>query len=683
MGDQPNNDHDGKQTKCSDCNKLAKSPIVGHFKCAAHRACTSRHEWQPFECEVCLFFKHNVSRQPAEEKNSSINELVRMLRDTSAELSCSKTVWKYEDILYSFLDLERPESNTIQSEMREEENPEESGEASGTEPDTEHQLNKNGDKLPSTNELLYEMMGSIKELTGRLRSKEPNTKSRKMKSKRRSRRSRRSPSLHADDDSTSEESEESSTKSGRRKQKTKAHSRKRPRSPSPVSDESSDNDTSENPSDTDPHSNSSDSSHSPHKRPQPRSKRGRRKDCFNEGSTIYFYTRDYKVVSNKVWFNGELCDVKWHRSVNAFSLINTTVKDEVPFMSATQAHESLVSFFKATQDPDEKPELDRKSYQKHFDDNSGLARALRLIVQGTSDALHHLHADDIEAFWKTFSNTEFKPSSMVNFSSGWTLTGDNYLEWAKFKKLDTFPFSKEVRLGFTPHVPSRFLEAECKARAQLVDSISGLSMLDSLAKEFKDNAAAHSAVEAISKHYSSLLGNTVLRWLAAKADIRIIVLQGSQCADAVDLLQSNMWEPTIFAKDAVRNLKENNIPRMHMADRLEVKEATSKFYHRCPAKVNPDNLKRKTKPQRKDIQFFRRKHSPIRYSDRTQDTSKFNLKFKQLQDKANNWGSQNQKTGITSQNRKNKNKSWNKLKQSAKGQSNKSGAFKRKRNAQQ
>ena len=683
MGDQPNNDHDGKQKKCRDCNKFAKDPIVGHFKCAAHRACTSRHEWQPYECDMCLFFKHNVSRQPAEEKNSSIDELAHMLQDTSVQLSCSETTWEYEDILYSFLDLERPESNPSQSKKREEENPKNSGEASGTEHNTEQHLNKNGDKLPSTNDMLYKMMGGIQELVDRLPPKECNTKSKKMKSKRRSRRSRRSPSLRADDDSTSEESEESSTNSRRRKQKTNAHSRKRPRSPSPVSDESSDKDTSEYPSDTDPHSNSSDSSRSPHNRPQPRSKRRGRKEFFNEGSTIYFYTGDYKVVANKVWFNGELRDVKWHRSVNAFSLINTTVKDEVPFMSATQAHESLVSFFKATQDPAEKPGLDRKSYQRHFDDNSGLARALRLIVQGTSDALHHLHADDIEAFWKTFSNTEFKPSSMVNFSSGWTLTGDNYLEWAKFKKLDPFPFSKEVRLGFTPYVPGRFLEAECKARAQLVDSITGLSMLDSLAKEFKDNAAAHSAVEAISKHYSSLLGDTVLRWLAAKADIRIIVLQGSQCADAIDLLQSSMWEPTIFAADAVKSLKENNIPRMLMADRLEVKEATNKFYQRCPAKVNPDKLKRKTKPQKKDIQFFRRKHSPIRYGDRTQDTSKFNLKFRQLQDKANNWGSQNQTTGNAPQNRKNKNKSWNKPKQSAKGQSGNSGAFKRKRNAQQ
>ena len=357
-------------------------------------------------------------------------------------------------------------------------------------------------------------------------------------------------------------------------------------------------------------------------------------------------------------------------------------KNEVPYMPATQAHESLVSFFKATQDPAEKPGLERKSYQRHFDDNSGLARALRLIVQGTSDAMHHLHTEEFESFWKTFSNAEFKPSSMVNFSSGWTITGDNYLEWAKFKKLDPLPFSKEVRLGFTPYIPGRFLEAECKARAQVVDSISGLSMLDSLAKEFKDNAAAHSAVEAISKHFSSLLGDTVLRWIAAKTDVRKIVLQGSQCAYAIDLLQSNMWEPTIFANDAVKSLIENNIPRIQMADRLEVSEATSRFYQRCPARVNPDKMKRKAKSQQKDSQFFRRKHSPIRYGDKTQNTSKAYTKFRQLQDKAINWRTKGQKAEDAPQNRKNKNKSWGKPKK-AKGQSGFSGAFKRKKNAQQ
>ena len=119
-----------------------------------------------------------------------------------------------------------------------------------------------------------------------------------------------------------------------------------------------------------------------------------------------------------------------------------------------------------------------------------------------------------------------------------------------------------------------------------------------------------------------------------------------------------------------------------MADRLEVSEGTSRFFQRWPAKVNPDKMKRKAKPQQNDSHFFRRKHSPIRYGDKTQNTSKANTKIRQLQDKAINWRTKGQKAEDAPQNRKNKNKSWNKPKK-AKGQSGFSGAFKRKKNAQQ
>ena len=174
---------------------------------------------------------------------------------------------------------------------------------------------------------------------------------------------------------------------------------------------------------------------------------------------------------------------------------------------------------------------------------------MRLIEQGTSDALHNLHKEEKDVFWKTFSNPAFKPSSMVNFSSGWTLTGNNYLEWAKHKKkLKPLPFSKEIRLGFTPSIPAKYLDAECRTRAQLVDSISGLSMLDSLAKELKDNIAAHTAVEAILKHYLSLLGDVVLRWLTAKTDVRKIVLRGPKSPHAINSLHLTCGNPQFLLK---------------------------------------------------------------------------------------------------------------------------------------
>ena len=115
MGDQPNAAHDDKQKKCSDCKAFADAPIVGHFKCVAHRACTSSQEWQPYNCDMCTYFRHNVSQQPAEEKTANIDELVHMLQETSAQLSGRETKWEYEDTLYSFMNLVRPETHPNQS----------------------------------------------------------------------------------------------------------------------------------------------------------------------------------------------------------------------------------------------------------------------------------------------------------------------------------------------------------------------------------------------------------------------------------------------------------------------------------------------------------------------------------------------------------------------------------------
>ena len=202
-----------------------------------------------------------------------------------------------------------------------------------------------------------------------------------------------------------------------------------------------------------------------------------------------------------MWFNGELRDVKWHNTVNAFSLLKTTSSTDTPFMSSTQAHETLVSYFNTLQDPSEKPGLDRRSYRLHFDDNSGLAMALRLIQESTPEALHNLYVLKNDAYWKTFSKPAFKTPSMVNFTSGWSMTGNNYFEWAKHDVLKPLKFSNTINLNFVPFVPKFYLDEEVRTRTNLVDSISGLSMLYSLAEELKENTTAHNAVDAISRHY--------------------------------------------------------------------------------------------------------------------------------------------------------------------------------------
>ena len=94
---------------------------------------------------------------------------------------------------------------------------------------------------------------------------------------------------------------------------------------------------------------------------------------------------------------------------------------------------------------------------------------------------------------------------MVNFSSGWLPTGQKYLDWASNEKLSTSKFAVKVMLPYTPFVPPVYLHKECTERMVVADSISGLSMLESLAKNLKSNTPAHTAVQAISRHYCSSL----------------------------------------------------------------------------------------------------------------------------------------------------------------------------------
>ena len=316
-----------------------------------------------------------------------------------------------------------------------------------------------------------------------------------------------------------------------------------------------------------------------------------------------------------------------------------------------------------------KPGLDRKAYRVHFDENSGLAQALHVIQQNTPDALHNLYTTNLKSFWKSFSNPAFKPSSMTNFSSGWNLSDMNYLEWAKNDKLSPAKFAREVNLPFMPTVPNKYLEAECRDRANLVNAISGLSMLESLAKKLKDSVTTHTAIEAISRHFLSVLSDTSLRWFLTKTDVRRIVLQGSRKPAAIDLLVSDMWEPRIFSKKAIKKLIESDVPQLGINVRLGIDEKGSKFSYRHPHRVTNKTFVKKQQSNRDNFQFFQRQHSPIRFGDDQNTTTNF-FKGKHNQNKYNSWGTKNQKTGKQNQktNKGNysKSKPWNKSKQNLK-----------------
>ena len=657
METQVETDVHNKQ-KCSDCAITKANPQLGHNKCKTHRPCTGDLLWNPEECDICILQRNNISTWTSERRKQPIKQFFDMLQETASALSTAERTWTFEETLESFFSIQNTEAPEGEHSRIPDNN------VSDNTPIAKQSDLATGD--PTTNNLLLQMMGSIKELSGILSNMGKET-TQKIGQNKPVKRRRRTPSPQADDDD-SEESDNDYQRSRKKKRKTinsrknERRSRKRVRSPSQSSQDSSDSNESDDTTDTDRVSVVSKSSASVSR---PRKKRKGGEDYFNDGSTIYFYTRDHRVIGNKVWFNDELRDVKWHKTKNAFTLMNTVSNNEMPYMSATQAHEALVSCFNVVQDPSEKPGLDRRSYRVHFDDNSELAKAIRLIQESAPEALHSLFTGgsaETEKFWKTFSKPTLKTPSMVNFSSGWNFSGKSYLTWAKNDKLNPLEFSGRLDLNFVPFIPPFYLEEETRTRSILVDSISGLSMLDSLAKELKENLILHTAVEAISRHYLPQLCDNSLRWMFAKMDVRKIVLQGSQNPQAIALLKSNMWEPTIFESEMIeRFVKSGLTTTLSAGARLGIYKSTSDHYKRSPHTVDPSKMGPKVKNNQKKDQSFldynRHKHQDLRtFLEATQNNAN------KYQNNYNPKGSGSQYKGISGKNQKlnNKSKGWSK-----------------------
>ena len=204
-------------------------------------------------------------------------------------------------------------------------------------------------------------------------------------------------------------------------------------------------------------------------------------------------------------------------------------------------------------------------------------------------------------------------------------------------------------------------------------------MLQSLAQKVEDNAPTHTAVEAISRHYMSQMGDSALKWYVAKMDVRKIVLQGSKAPEAVVLLESNMWESSIFCKATVKKLIESDTPPWSLGKRLGLSSPKNKFWSQNPTRVNPDKLGKDSK----EHEFFPGNSTPNTQTN-TNDLRFMlqNTNRKQFQSIQNRKGTQYQNSGTMHQPQRTnkgatvKQKPWNKRKPNPKGGSGFTGTTK-------
>ena len=130
---------------------------------------------------------------------------------------------------------------------------------------------------------------------------------------------------------------------------------------------------------------------------------------------------------------------------------------------------------------------------------------------------------------------------MVNFETGWTLTGSKYMDWAKGSPFNLDQVANDLDvIEWTPFVPTKYLEKEKDTRARLVNHISGMDMLETLTSGLSELPAAASFSQAISRHFLPPLKEYTLEWLNAKLDVRKYVLQGASNAASKNLLISNL-----------------------------------------------------------------------------------------------------------------------------------------------
>ena len=196
--------------KCDDCAITKANPQLGHNKCKTHRACTGDLLWNPEECDICILHRKNISTWTAERRKQPIKNYYDMLLETSSALSTAERTWTFEETLESFFTIqgnEAPEGEHSRIPDNDVSNNTQTAKQSDL---------TTGDS--TTNNLLLQMMGSIKELSGILFNMGKET-AQKVEQSKPAKRRRRTPSPQADDDD-SEESDNDYHRSRKKKRKT-------------------------------------------------------------------------------------------------------------------------------------------------------------------------------------------------------------------------------------------------------------------------------------------------------------------------------------------------------------------------------------------------------------------------------------------------------------------------------
>ena len=120
----------------------------------------------------------------------------------------------------------------------------------------------------------------------------------------------------------------------------------------------------------------------------------------------------------------------------------------------------------------------------------------------------------------------------------------------------------------------------------MLESISGISMLEHTIKEIEDDVLANT-LKAIAKHFLSSMKDSALNWITAKFNVRQIILQFSTTSAALDLLASDVWEASIFDSKTITDILKKNTQNLTFKELLDLHESTNLTYKKDPKLCDP------------------------------------------------------------------------------------------------
>ena len=517
--------------ECTQCPKYAagtKDPL-GHTSCSTHRACFQNEGWHPEGCNVCIHFRESLSSLSADEVNTNLEKLAKMLQ----RMQKCRRHWPYNETRTRFL------SELMGGEM--------TGQATSpmsvaytTSSLSEHtahtpvneesvaqviqDTNSQSEQNPAfevmsnaqIQQALIRQEGMINNLIATLQGRN-DTRAQTQHTQ----PSQRSPSLYGEAPSVYEQSP--------------THTAQIQYMPTAL--------TYHQPTHTS--SNWSKMQH-------------------YDGTHMWMHTDNFDFQGHQVVADGHLRSFIRHPNQNYIRILEDSTDADTIFMSKARAFDILTSHLKVSKVHSDKMGPSNRCFRLNYDSTSGLAKAIRSLCESSKKALHALYTGTVDPLnlIKHFSSS-FEIVSVVNFSSGWDLSGDSdFATWAKFKTLDLETTSLELKLDYTLSIPEKYLVAEKKTRSRFHECMTTIRMI-----EQKGKLSSHSENEkefymAMAEQHLTNLRDSFLFWLTKKYILRKIVLQFSQRPAAMRLLTSDIMEASLFSMSVIKSLEDSDTTRL-------------------------------------------------------------------------------------------------------------------------